>query len=141
MPHSGAAHSLPAGEAGDEPVFVSRVALATPVGEAGEAGDESEHYGLPPIQTMGEFGDEPDADGPAHAPPTHQSSFDVARHMLEELKAELEPLKQLFKEVLGDKVEKVAISGQLTDSPCVIASSVYVWAPNTECTERARAQE
>merc|ERR1711987_29206 len=41
----------------------------------------------------------------------------------EELKAEFEPLCKLIKEVLGDKVEKVAIGTRITDSPCVLVTS------------------
>jgi len=46
---------------------------------------------------------------------------------LEELKAEVEPLTKLMKEVLGDKTEKVAVSRRKADSPCVLTTSEYGW--------------
>merc|ERR1719169_423066 len=39
---------------------------------------------------------------------------------LEEQKAEFEGLCKLIKEVLGDKVEKVIVSGRINESPCVL---------------------
>merc|ERR1712206_16141 len=46
--------------------------------------------------------------------------IDDEKKKLEELKAEFEPLTKLMKEVLGDKTEKVAVSGRMADSPCVL---------------------
>merc|ERR1712147_299236 len=57
----------------------------------------------------------------------------------EELKAEYEPLCKLIKEVLGDKVEKVAIGTRITDSPCVLVTSEHGWTANMERIMKAQA--
>ena len=59
--------------------------------------------------------------------------------MKEELKAELEPLSKLMKEVLGDKVEKVLISSRMADSPCVLTTSEYGWSANMDRIMKAQA--
>ena len=60
---------------------------------------------------------------------------------LEELKAEFEPLTELMKEVLGDKVEKVIVSDKIFDSPGGLTTSkdlVYQYGAHNESTGVAR---
>merc|ERR1712114_143394 len=58
---------------------------------------------------------------------------------LEEAKAEYEPLCSLFKEVLGDKVEKVIIGTRVVESPCVLVTSGHGWSANMERIMKAQA--
>ena len=46
--------------------------------------------------------------------------------------ADLKPLTDYMKKVLGDRVEKVAASNRLTDSPAVVVSSKFGWSANME---------
>merc|ERR1712037_619676 len=64
---------------------------------------------------------------------------DDEKKKLEELKAEFEPLTKLMKEVLGDKTEKVIVSGRMADSPCVLTISEYGWSANMERIMKAQA--
>merc|ERR1712159_744671 len=65
--------------------------------------------------------------------------FDGKKLKMEELKAEFEPLCKLMKEVLGDKTEKVIVSGRVVDSPCVLVTSEYGWSANMERIMKAQA--
>merc|ERR1712114_73137 len=58
---------------------------------------------------------------------------------LEEAKAEYEPLCALFKEVLGDKVEKVIVGTRVVESPCVLVTSEHGWTANMERIMKAQA--
>jgi len=57
----------------------------------------------------------------------------------EEQKKAFEPLCKLFKEVLGEKVEKVQLSDRIVDSPCVLVTGEYGWSANMERIMKAQA--
>jgi len=57
----------------------------------------------------------------------------------EELRAQFENLCKVIKEVLGDKVEKVAISDRIVNSPCVLVTGEYGWSANMERIMKAQA--
>ena len=44
--------------------------------------------------------------------------------------AQFDDLCKAVKEALGDKVEKVVVSGRITDSPCVLVTGQYGWSSN-----------
>merc|ERR1719203_1517598 len=74
---------------------------------------------------------------------TTKEGFDIdvedENKKVQESKAEFEPLTKLMKEVLGDKAEKVLVSPQMADSPCVLAASEYGWSANMERIMKAQA--
>ena len=45
----------------------------------------------------------------------------------EEFTKSNEKLCNMFKEVLGDKIEKAVISNRLSDSPCILVTGEYGW--------------
>merc|ERR1712182_62688 len=57
----------------------------------------------------------------------------------EELCADFEPLSELMKEILGDKVEKVVMSERMTESPCVLVTGEYGWRQHGAHHARAGA--
>ncbi|KAL0481884.1 HSP83 [Acrasis kona] len=57
----------------------------------------------------------------------------------EETKTQFENLCKLMKDILGDKVEKVAVSKRIVDSPCVLVTGEYGWTANMERIMKAQA--
>jgi len=58
---------------------------------------------------------------------------------LEELKSEFEPLTNLMKVVLRDKIEQVVVSDRIVDSPCVLTTLEYGWRASMERIMKAQA--
>ena len=57
----------------------------------------------------------------------------------EEKKTQFEPLTQLMKDILGDKIEKAVVSDRIVDSPCVLVTGEYGWSANMERIMKAAA--
>jgi len=57
----------------------------------------------------------------------------------EEEKASFEGLCKKIKEILGDKIEKVALSDRVVASPCVLVTAEFGWSANMERIMKAQA--
>jgi len=57
----------------------------------------------------------------------------------EEQAAKFESLCKVVKDILGDKVEKVALSERIVNSPCVLVTGEHGWSANMERIMKAQA--
>ena len=64
---------------------------------------------------------------------------DSEKKAFEEAKAKCVGLCQLMKDTLGDKVEKVLVSGRLADSPACLTTGEFGWTANMERIMKAQA--
>jgi molecular chaperone HtpG len=64
---------------------------------------------------------------------------DEEKKKKEEEKAAFEPLCKKIKEILGDKVEKVALSDRIVESPCCLVTAEFGWTANMERIMKAQA--
>lgn len=64
---------------------------------------------------------------------------DLDRKKFRKLRDAFKPLIDWWKNLLGDKVEKVDISKRLTDTPCIVVSSEYGHTANMEKITKAQA--
>jgi len=64
---------------------------------------------------------------------------DEEKKSFEEQKAAMENLIKAVKEILGDKVEKVALSPRIVSSPCVLVTGEHGWSANMERIMKAQA--
>ncbi len=69
----------------------------------------------------------------------HFDESEDERKDFEELKKQTESLCKLFKDTLGDKIEKAVCSERIVSSPCCLVTGGYGWSANMERIMKAQA--
>jgi len=64
---------------------------------------------------------------------------DEEKKLKEEQKQQYEALCKKIKEILGDRVEKVALGDRIVNSPCCLVTSEFGWSANMERIMKAQA--
>lgn len=69
----------------------------------------------------------------------HFDESEDERKDFDELKKQTESLCKLFKDTLGDKIEKAVCSERIVSSPCCLVTGGYGWSANMERIMKAQA--
>lgn len=64
---------------------------------------------------------------------------ELEKKKFKKLREAYKPLTDWWKNLLGDKVEKIELSKRLTDTPCIVVSSEYGHTANMEKITKAQA--
>ena len=64
---------------------------------------------------------------------------DEEENIWKELTKQYDPLANLIKEVLGERIDKVILSKRIKNSPCVLVTGEYGWTANMERIMKAQA--
>jgi len=64
---------------------------------------------------------------------------DLEKRKFKKLREAYKPLTDWWKNMLGDKVEKIELSKRLTDTPCIVVSSEYGHTAHMEKISKAQA--
>lgn len=65
--------------------------------------------------------------------------FEDEKETLEKKQEEFKTVCQHMKEILGEKVQEVKVSGRVTETPCVLVTPQYGWTANMERIVKAQA--
>ena len=68
------------------------------------------------------------------------ADWGLPAYQAEEVTEALRPLTDFLKQTLGERVEKVAVSQRLADSPCALVTSQFGWSAYQERVMRSQVQ-